>query len=220
MGQDTQQLRREISSTREDLGETFDQLEDKVNPRRIVERRKTRMKDSVSRFSDKIMGNIDYATGAAHNVVGDIKDGAHAKKDNLQSKVGSAGDSVHNVADTAKDQTAGAPLLAGAVAAGIGFLASVAFPATKAEENAAQQLVDKAQPLIDQAKEQGTEIANELKEKGMESAGQLKESATEHAQAVKGTAQDAAQDVKGTAQEKGQEVKQDAKSRKPNSSQY
>lgn len=217
MGQDTQQLRQEIASTRDDLGYTVDAIEDRVSPRRIVERRKNRVMQSVTRFSDKVMGNIDYAIGATTHVAGDMKQGVMDKKDNMQSKVGSIGESAHNAEGMAMNQAQGSPLLAGAVAAGIGFLASVAFPGTKAEANAAQRLTETAQPLVDQAKQVGGEIAADLKEQGMESAQQLKETATEGAQAVKGTAQETMQQAKSTAQEKGQEVAQDAKSRTPNS---
>jgi gas vesicle protein len=211
MGQDAQQLRREIASTRDDLGQTMDAFEDRVSPSRIIERRKSRIKESVSNFSSKVMGNIDYAKGAVTHTAGDIKAGAEDKITNAQQTIGDTTDMAGEARQAALGQTQGAPLVAGALAAGIGFVASVIFPGTKAEGQAAQRVAEAAQPLVDEVKESGGEIASTLKEQGQQSAEQLRESAAQHAREVKDTAQQVAGDVKSDAKQTASDAAESAR---------
>lgn len=207
MGQDTQQLRQEISATRQDLGQTMDAFEDRVSPSRILERKKSRVKESVNSLSQKVMGNIDYAKGAVTHTAGDIKSGTEEKIAGVQSKVGQTGEVAHDARDAAMHQAQGTPLLAGAVAMGLGFVASVIFPGTKAEGQVAQRLTSAAQPLVDEARSIGGDIASSVKEQSHESAEQLRESAMEHAQEVKGTAQEVADGVRSDATDKVADAK-------------
>jgi gas vesicle protein len=217
MGQDAQQLRREIANSRADLGQTMDAFEDRVSPSRIIERKKSRMRESVSNLSQRVMGNIDYAKGAATNAAGDIRDGAEHKAADAKTAVanapGMAQDLAHDARAGAMHQAQGSPLLAGAVAAGIGFVASVVFPGTKAEGHAAQRLQDAAQPLVDQAKDAGTELASSMKEQGQDSAQQLRQSAMDHARDVRDTAQSVADEVKSDAKQTASDA---AESARPN----
>lgn len=211
MGQDTQQLREEIALRREDLGYTVDAIEDRVSPSRIMQRRKSALRQSISGFSDKIMGNMEYAKGAATHAASDVKENLADMRQNAQGKASSMNESAHDMGDMAMNRAQGSPLLAGAVAAGIGFLASVAFPSTKAETQAVQQLSDKAQPLMDEAKQAGSEMASaikeNMKEKGMESANELKQQAAGHAEEVKSSAQETVQQTKSQVQDKAQDLK-------------
>lgn len=174
MGQDTQQLKQEIAYAREDLGTTMEAFENRVSPNQIIQRRKTKMRQAVSRVSDRVMG-------PAHDLTDKAKD---------------VGENVHGMGDMAKIQSKSSPLVAGAVAAGLGFLASQAFPSTKSERKAAAQLQEQAQPIVDELKESGQDLVSNVKQKGTESAQELGESAASHAQDIKSAAHEKIEDVK------------------------
>ena len=57
-------------------------------------------------------------------------------------------------------QAKGQPLVAGAVAFGLGFHAAAAFPGTPAEGQLAHRVQDMAQPAVDQLKESGQEAVS------------------------------------------------------------
>ena len=47
MGQDAEELRREIEASRAEMSNTLDAIGDRVSPGRVIERRKNRMKNAV-----------------------------------------------------------------------------------------------------------------------------------------------------------------------------
>ena len=211
MGQDTQELRREIENTRGDLGGTIDEIEDRVSPRRIAQRRKSRMKESIGGVRDRVMGT-------AQTAVGGVTDAAHGVTDRVSGAGGTVSDTASNAAGTARNapqaaiqQTEGNPLLAGVVAAGVGFLASVIFPGTQAEGQAVQKLQEKAQPLKDEAKNVGQQMASSLQEHGQQAAQEMKGTVSESGQQIKDTAQQSAQQTKEAGQQGASDVAQDVK---------
>ena len=103
--------------------------------------------------------------------------------------------------DTVVQQTQGNPLVAGAVAFGVGVLMASVFPATAKEQEVAEQLKDKAQPLADDLKETGQEIAEHLKEPAREAVESVKQAAAEGQQAVTDTAKDATDSTRQAARE-------------------
>ena len=183
MGQSTEQLRREIEYTRDDLGQTLDAIGDRVSPGRIVERRKNRVANGLSSVRDRVMGT---ASDAGH-AIGDT--------------AGGTVDTIKGAPDTVVQQTQGNPLVAGAVAFGVGVLMASVFPATAKEQEVADQLKDKAQPLADDLKQTGQEIAEHLKEPAREAVESVKQAATEGQQAVTETAKDAADSTRQAARE-------------------
>ena len=56
MGQDADQLKREIEDTRGELGGTLDAIGDRLSPGRMVERRKNRMMNGLHNVRDRVMG--------------------------------------------------------------------------------------------------------------------------------------------------------------------
>ncbi|GAA1671167.1 hypothetical protein GCM10009830_16420 [Glycomyces endophyticus] len=58
MGSRADELRQEIESTREDLGETIDEINDRVNPARIVQRKKENVQRRVHTVREKVMGTV------------------------------------------------------------------------------------------------------------------------------------------------------------------
>ena len=183
MGQSTEQLRREIEDTRDDLGQTLDAIGDRVSPGRIVERRKNRVVNGLSSVRDRVMGT---ASDAGH-AIGD--------------SAGGTVDTIKGAPDTVVQQTQGNPLVAGAVAFGVGVVMASVFPATAKEQEVAGQLKDKVQPLADDLKQTGQEIAEHLKEPAREAVESVKQAATEGQQAVTETAKDAADSTRQAARE-------------------
>jgi len=179
MGQEPAELRADIERRRDDLGETIDAIGDRVSPGRIIERRRNRMADGVRSVRDRVMGSVS--------------DGS--------SKVGDAAGSMreHISPDALKGQTAGSPLGAGLVAAGIGFLVAVAIPASEPEIDAAQRAQQHLEPAKDALMEAGRNVAGDLKESAGEAAQQVKEHASEAAGTVGDKAKEQAAATKDDA---------------------
>jgi len=184
MGQEPEELRRDIERRREDLGETIDAIGDRVSPGRIIERRRNRMVDNVRSVRERVMGTMSST---------------------MSSGAGAVGDAAGNVRDhlgpeAVKQQATGSPLGAGLVAFGIGFLVAATLPTTETEAQAAER----AQGALEPAKEALTEAARSV-------AGDVKQGATEAAQEMKQTASTAASDVADTAKQEASSVKDDAR---------
>jgi ElaB/YqjD/DUF883 family membrane-anchored ribosome-binding protein len=178
MGQSAEDLRHEIAGTRADLGETLDAIGDRVSPGRLIERRKNRMSNGLRSAKDRVFGT---ASGASDAVAG---------------TAGSAVDAVRSAPDAARQQTQGNPMLAGAVAFGVGFLVAAAVPPSSTEEEAAGKVLEKAEPLKEQVTQAGQEVAGNLKDAASQAATQVKETATAGGQEVAATAKDAAQSTR------------------------
>ena len=166
MGQDTEELRREIESTRSDMSETLDAIGDRVSPGRMVTRSKNRFATTMGSMRERVMGS------------------AHHAKDQLTGTTESATDTVKHMPEAVGQRTAGAPMIAGGIAFGIGFLIAVAFPASKAEEEASGKVMEALEP-----------VKQDLKE----SVDALKNTATDAARSVASTAKEATADVKEQA---------------------
>jgi ElaB/YqjD/DUF883 family membrane-anchored ribosome-binding protein len=176
MGQSAEQLRREIEYTRGDLGETLDAIGDRLSPGRMMERRKNRMRSGLQSVRERVMGTVSD-TGSAVGGVADVAGGAVS--------------TLKDTPDTVREQTQGNPLAAGAIAMGVGVLLATVLPATEKERRAADQLMDKAEPLTEELKDAGREIAEHMREPAREAVEQVKEAASEGTQAVTDTARQA-----------------------------
>ena len=166
MGANTESLRQEIEGTRSDLGETLDAIGDRVSPGRVIERRKNRMFQGVESLRHQVMGT-------AHD----------------------AADGVGGVPDMVREGTEGAPMLAGALAFGVGFLFAAVLPTTRPEQQVGSAVMDKAQPVKDQLVEAGKEIGEHLAEPAKESAMAIKDAATSGVQTVVEEAKSARDDT-------------------------
>lgn len=177
MGQDADELKRDIERTRDDLGGTLDAIGDRVSPSRIMERRKNRMRNTVESMRTRVMGTMHDGTHSVHETTGQA---VHKMSDTM----GSAVDSVKHAPDAARHRTEGAPMVAGALAFGVGFLAAAAFPPSRREQQMAPQLLDKVEPLKDELTSAGTEIAQHLQEPAKQHAAEIGERVKEGAQEV------------------------------------
>ena len=181
MGQSTEELTSQIEDTRQRMASDLDTLQDRVSPSAIVERRKRAVRGGISSIKDKVMGTAQSAT------------------DSVSEGVSGTGSSV---ASTAQERFEGAPLAAGVVAFGAGVVLASLVPASRVEAEAAHRVVEtakeKGQPLLDEARAVGEEVAANVKESAVDSAQQIKDSAQESAQTV----QDEAQSSAGTVRER------------------
>ncbi len=183
MGQSADELRREIEGTRGDLGETLDAIGDRVSPGRMLERRKNRFVNGVQSVRDRVMGTAESTSSA-------VADSASGAVEGLKQ-----------APDAVRQRTEGSPIGAGAIAFGLGFLAAAAFPASRMEREAADQLMDKAQPLKDELVNAGKEVAENLKEPALSAVQDVKATATAGSQEVAATAKDATTTTTDTARE-------------------
>jgi hypothetical protein len=195
MGQNSEELTttpRDIEATRANLSRDIDELTDKVNPTRVVDRQKQAAKGRLTSVRERLMGSVPDVRGHASSSASTVSDTASAVSDRASGAV-----------DTVGAKAQGNPLAAGLVAFGAGMLISALIPASEKEAQAAQQAVQAA-------KEHGQPVIDEAKSVGQQMGQDLKESATDSAQQVKATAQDAAQNVKQQGQSSAQTVKDDA----------
>lgn len=177
MAQSTEEVRQEIESTRQDLSRDVDALSEKVSPTRIVGRRVEATKTRLGSWKEKVMGS---SSSPSHSTSTSGTVGSAA------SDVGSA---LSSAPQMARRQTEGNPLAAGLVAFAGGWLVASLLPATRAEEQAARMVQDKASDAAEPVKSQLADVAGQMKD-------DLEPSAREAAQSVKDTATEAATRVK------------------------
>lgn len=193
MGQSADQLRREIESTRSDLGETLDAIGDRLSPGRMMERRKNRVVGSLQSVRERVMGSASDAGSTVSQA--------------MTGTASSAVDTIKDAPETLRQHAQGNPLAAGAIAVGVGVLLASIFPATEQEQRAAGQLMDKAEPLKDELRQAGQEVAEHIKEPAREAVEEVKDAAAEGAQAISLTAQEAAHTTSDTAREASDNIR-------------
>lgn len=196
MGQSADQLRRQIEDTRGELGGTLDAIGDRFSPGRIVERRKNRVINGLQSVRERVMGTASDTGSAVADAACGVADTA-----------GDAVDTLRETPDTVRRQTQGNPLAAGAIAIGVGVLLASIFPATDEEQRAAQQLMDRAEPLKDELKQAGQEMAEHLKEPARDAVQRVKETATAGTEAVADTARDAVSTSSETARDAAENIR-------------
>jgi gas vesicle protein len=149
MGQDPGEIRQDIERTREQMGDTVEALSYKADV-------KTRAKDSISDRVDSVKSRVGLA---GSNVSDATPSGADVKQGARRAK------------GIAEENPLG--LAIGAVA--VGFVAGLAVPATRVED-------ERLGPVADQVKDQAKETGQEALERGKEVARQTAQSAKETAQ--------------------------------------
>lgn len=193
MGQSTQELRQEIEDARTNMSRDLDAIGDRVSPRRIAERRVERTRGWFSSAREHVFGLADHAktrgSDGMHDVADSLSERAHAV-------TGSVGEAPH----VATRRAQGNPMAAGAVAFGVGFLASLLARPTQAEQDVVSRVADKAQPLVEPIKEQLGEaahhVADTVKEQGSTFVEDVRADAGERVAGLKDTARDLAAETR------------------------
>jgi gas vesicle protein len=235
---DPDQIRRDIERTQADLSSDVNAFADKVSPGRIVERRVDRAKATVGRVKDTIMGSdprasaqqtgrhvADTVTGTASTAAGAVSDVASTAAGTVSDVASTAAGTVSDVASTAaqtvqeaprvvRRQARGNPLAAGLIAFGAGWLISSLLPATRREQELAEQVKDHAgeltQPLADAAGQAVGEVRGNLTEPVQQAVDQVRSTATEAGQTVAEESRSAAEQVKEQATDSAGTIKQNS----------
>lgn len=194
MGQNADELRRDIEQTRDGLSDTLDAIGDRVSPGRVLERRKNRAVQGIQSLRDRVMGSASDATDSIHNATG------------------SAVDTIKDAPDAVRHQTQGSPVAAGAIAFGVGFLIAAIFPPSQPEQQVAHDLMDKAEPLKDELASAGREVAEQVKGAAQDAVEEIKSTAVDGKQAVADTVRDGVDSTTSTAHDAAASIKQQATS--------
>jgi hypothetical protein len=197
VGQSAEELRSQIAATRGELGNTVDAISEHVSPSRIVQRRKERVTSRLAAAKASVMGSASSMQSSLTSATDAITHGPQA--------------AIAGGSQAAVTQTKGQPIVAGALAFGLGFLAAAVFPGSRTEGQLAQKVQEVAQPVVDELKQAGQEAVTALKDPAMESVNQFKDTATSSVYEVRHTAQDALGETKTTLTDASQEVRDQAK---------
>ncbi len=193
MSQSPEEIRDQIESTRYRLSSDVDAVAEKVSPSAIAHRQTEKIRSSVGRVREHIMGVAEDATDSAAHVTDEARESAKE----LPGRVTRG--------------TQGNPLAAGLVAFGVGMLLSSVVPASETEKRAAAAVKEEAQPLLEEAQDMAKSIAEDLKEPAGEAVQQVKDAAQDSMEHLKEEGAAAADEVKDRAQT-GQEHIKDAAS--------
>jgi ElaB/YqjD/DUF883 family membrane-anchored ribosome-binding protein len=181
MGQDPDAIRQDIEQTRAEMSETVEAIGYKADvPSRAkeavsekVENVKTKVSDTASRAKEAVTGASDRA-GEATPSRGEVKQQAR------------------RAAGIAREN----PLGLAIGAAAVGFLAGLAVPSTRVEDEklgpVADQVKDKVKETGQEAVERGKQVAQEVASTATDTA---RERTQEHGQELADSARQSAQDV-------------------------
>jgi hypothetical protein len=192
VAQESEALRSDIEDRRESMAGTIDAIEDRVVPSRIVERRKNAARDWAGNVKSRVMGTAHAAGDRTGSTAAKLGDGVSA-----------ATDAVSNAPEQMQRATAGSPLIAGAVAFGVGALIAALIPETEPEQRAVAAMQPQLDAATDAVKDAGQHALETAKSSAQDAAQDLKDSASSHAQEAADEAKDAAQQVKAAATETG-----------------
>jgi hypothetical protein len=127
-----------------------------------------------------------------------------------------AASTVQEAPHAVRRQTQGNPLAAGLIAFGAGWLISSLLPASRREQELAEQAKNKAtelgQPLADAAKQAATAMKDNLQEPAQQAVESVKSTATDAGRTVVDESHGAAQDVQASTQDAAGTVRHNASS--------
>ena len=181
MSNDPEQIRREIEHTRSELSDNVNALGDKVNPGSIAKRQVGRVRGAATSVKEAVLGSDSDPTDTG--------------------VAGTVSDAVSDAPSAVARKAQGSPIAAGLIAFGAGLLVSSLLPASRVEQEAAENIKDTAQPLVDDLTDTAKEVAGNLKEPAQQAMEEVKSTATDAAAVVKDDATSAVDDVKTQAQD-------------------
>lgn len=182
MGQDPNEIRRDIEQTRAEMTETAGAIGYKADV-------PARAKDRMTETKDRITGTVSSAKDSIVGSAGDAKDRvSSATPDAEQVK-----QKARRVGGMAQENPMG--LAIGATA--VGFIAGLLVPSTRIEDEkmgeVSDRVIEQAKQTGQEAMERGKEVAQQAassaadtaKETGREQASELSDSARESAETVR-----------------------------------
>lgn len=238
-GNDPDQIRAEIDRTQAHLSTDVNAVTEKVTPGRIVGRRVDRARHAAGRLKDRVMGSNDDTSATYRNpyaedpgaqtqgVTQTVRAGAGSATSGVSDAASSAAATVSGVGSTVSDAvqdapraarrgTQGNPLAAGLIAFGAGWLVSSLLPASRREQQLAEQARDRAgeygQPLADKAKQVAAEVRDNLEEPARQAVETVRSSASDAGRTVADEGRSAAQDVQHSTRDATGTVRSNASS--------
>ena len=197
MGQDPDAIRQDIEQTRAEMSETVGAVGYKADV-------PSRAKEAVSEKVDNVKSKVsDTATRAKEAVVGtasragDTVGGTASRVGDATPSRGEVKQQTRRVAGMAMEN----PLGLAIGAAALGFLAGLAVPSTRVEDErlgpVADQVKDKVKETGQEALDRGKQVAQEVASTAADTA---KEKTQEQGQELADSAKQSAKDVKSQAQ--------------------
>jgi methyl-accepting chemotaxis protein len=171
---------------------TIDEIEDRVVPRRVVQRRTAAARGWFGDVRVRVMGSSRHM---GRQMSGQVSDTTQQLGDGARQ----VGETVGELPQRMQEATAGSPLIAGAVAFGVGALLGAVVPRTRREEDWAGAIQPQLGAVTDALQEAGRHSDDATREAAQEAAQEVRATAGEHAQAVGEQARDSAHDVKDAA---------------------
>ena len=196
MGQDPDAIRQDIEQTRAEMSETVEAVGYKADvPSRAkeavsdkVENVKSKVTDTASRAKEAVVGTASRA--------GDTVGGAASRAGDATPSRGEVKQTTRRATGMAKEN----PLGLAIGAAALGFLAGLAVPSTRVED-------EKLGPVADQVKDKVKETGQEALDRGRQVAQEVASTATETA---RDRTQEHGQELADSARQSAQDVRTDA----------
>jgi len=200
MGQDPDAIRQDIEQTRAEMSETVEAVGYKADvPSRAKEKVSEKVDNVRSKVSDTATRAKEAVVGTASRAGDSVSDTASQVGDRTPSR-GEVKQRTRQVAGMAKEN----PLGLAIGAAALGFLAGLAVPSTRVEDErlgpVADQVKDKVRETGQEALDRGKQVAQEVAGSAADTARQQTQ---EHGQQLADTAKQHAQDVQGEARQGG-----------------
>ena len=187
MGQDPDAIRQDIEDTRAEMSETVEAVGYKAD---VPSRAKEAVSEKVDNVKAKVSGTATRAKEAVTGTASRAGDATPSGGDVKQK--------TKRVAGLAKEN----PLGLAIGAAAIGFLAGLAVPSTRVEDErlgpVADQVKDKVKETGQEALDRGKQVAQEVASTAADTA---KQRAQEHGQDLADSARQNAQDVASEARQ-------------------
>jgi gas vesicle protein len=193
MGQDPDAIRQDIEQTRSEMSDTVEAVGYKADvPSRAKEAVSDKVENVRSKVSDTATRTREAVAGTASRAGDTVSETASRVGDRTPSR-GEVKQRTRQVAGLAREN----PLGLAIGAAALGFLAGLAAPSTRVEEEklgpVADQVKDKIKETGHEALDRGKQVAQEVantaadtaKEKAQEQGDELADSARRSAQEVK-----------------------------------
>ena len=197
MGQDPDAIRQDIEQTRAEMSETVEAVGYKADvPSRAKEAVSEKVENVKSKVSDTATRAKEAVVGTASRA-GDTVGGTASRVGDATPSRGEVKQQTRRVAGMAKEN----PLGLAIGAAALGFLAGLAVPSTRVEDErlgpVADQVKDKVKETGQEALDRGKQVAQEVASTAADTA---KQKTQEQGQELADSAKQSAQDVKSEAQ--------------------
>jgi hypothetical protein len=192
VGQDPDQIRQSIEDTRAEMSETVEAIGYKAD---VPARAKDKVSETVDNVRNKVSGTATRAKEAVTGTTSRVADSAGGAASRVGEATPSGGEvkqQARRAVGLAQENPVG--LAVGAVA--LGFLAGLAVPSTRMENQrlgpVADQVKDKVKETGQEALDRGKQVAQEVASSAAETA---RERTQEHGQDLTQSAKQNAQDL-------------------------